>query len=155
MATVAEQSGVSSQLAASETLSDEQIEHLLQEAEARLRAKAGLAVQRTESDDIMQFEDAVTKQAKQIRFPKLDHQLAGSVYIRNENGIAKTSAQLTVPAEQSKMAEELRSLPTQNPAGKKVVRPSISLKSFSHEEIISQIFLEAHQHLILRMPCLP
>lgn len=122
-----------------EVLTDEQIENLLQDAEARLRAKAGLSVQKVESDDVLQLESDAVRPTRRLKFPRLEHDLDRSTYIKNENGVAKTSANLTVPTEQRKMAEELRALPAIDSAGKRVVR-TFDIQSPLQEEILSQIF---------------
>lgn len=135
-----------------EILTDVQIEQLLQEAEHRLRHQAGLA---THTDDgTIDLTPVTTAPANRVRLSKLEHNLNPTAYIKDHNGVAKTNANLMVPTEQRRMADGLRSIKTQQ-TGKKIVSspPILVSNLYQNEEILSQIYLDADQHLILRMPC--
>jgi hypothetical protein len=109
-----------------EILTDAQIEELLQEAEDRLRQKAGL----TSNVDTgtLSLSSSSPLPASRIRLPKLDHNLDRSSYIKDHNGVAKTNPSLMVSTEQRKMADGLRTLNTQQTTGKKIVSdPSLLL----------------------------
>src|ERR1700712_381311 len=93
-------------------LKDEQIDELLTQAEARLRAKA----QATDEDEIL-FETTVTtsKSRKPCvymlllalasangldRLPKLHHGLTRSTYIKDNQGVAETNLKATIKQQQ-------------------------------------------------------
>lgn len=135
-----------------EILSDERIEELLKEAEARVRQKAGLKPQ---TDDVLALDKdkPAATSSKTVHLPKLEHNLERSSYLKNHNGIAKTNPSLMVPAEQRKMAEGLRAVTRENGESKKVVCLSLAYFIPNMRKIQSQILLDAHQHLILRLPC--
>lgn len=135
-----------------ELLSDERIEELLKEAETRLRAKAGLEPI-SANDDVLALDSTNVASQKRIHFPKLEHNLDRNSYLKNHNGIAKASPDLMVPAEQRKMADGLRAVAKESDTNKKVVRTLTNASFTQHEEILSQILLDAHQRLILRLPC--
>lgn len=122
-----------------EVLTDAQIEELLQEAEDRLRQKAGLPP--NIDNETLSLSAVVAPSATKIHLSKLEHNLDRSSYIKNHNGVAKTNPSLMVPTEQRKMADGLRSLDTQQTSGKKIVsNPSIFISLTQHEEILSQTF---------------
>ena len=105
---------------AHEILSDDRIEELLKEAETRLRTKAGLEPV-APVDDVLALEPSQAVPRKGIHFPKLEHNLERSSYLKNQNGIVKASPDLMVPAEQRKMAEGLRAVAKDIGDSKKVV----------------------------------
>lgn len=94
---------------ASEALSNEQIEALLQEAETRLRLKAGLEVVNT------------TDSGKHTMVPKLQHGLEQTPYIKEHDGVAKANSSLLVSKDQQKLADELRHV-SKDLRSKKIVR---------------------------------
>jgi len=152
MAVVAEGSSAAADSRSPEILSDEQIEELLQEAEARLRAKAGLPTKVIDNDELA-LESTTSVPAKRVRLPKLEHGVDRSSYLKDQNGIVRTNSILMVPAEQRRRADGLREVLREN-GTRKVVSSSLLLtQPFSHEEIISQFSLDADQHLILRVSC--
>ena len=106
-------------------LSDEQIEHLLKEAEERLRVKSGLQPLNDEADVLSLDTGDEQKRAKTFHLPKLEHKLDGSSYLTNHNGITRSNANLMVPAEQQIMADGLRSI-GKDQEHKKAVRTSPS-----------------------------
>lgn len=127
MSIALETSGVAAQPFPQEVLSDERIEELLQEAEARLRAKAGLEPKVI--DDGLALESVGSAPAKRVRLPKLEHGADRSAYLKNQNGIARTNSSLMVPAEQRKMADGLREVSREN-GSKKMVCLSPSTTTF-------------------------
>lgn len=130
-------------------LSDERIDELLKEAETRLRAKAGLAPL---SDETLTSKSQIPPSTNRVHLPRLEHNLQQSSYLKNQNGVTRTNPNLMVPEVQRKMAEGLRTISTNTIIGKKVVCPWLLFPFLSHEEIKSQSILDAHQHLILRLP---
>ncbi|EHY57471.1 dTDP-fucopyranose mutase [Exophiala dermatitidis] len=93
----------------SEILTDEQIDQLLVEAEARLREKAGLSSTSAGADEISLNTTGVkTKQRKPL--PKLQHGLAQQTYIKDNHGVAEAKPQATIPKDQRKLADGLRSV---------------------------------------------
>ena len=142
MALVVEDSKEGLALHTPQVLSDEQIEKLLQEAETRLRAKAGLASVPEQSDDLMAFEHEKPITHKEIRFPKLEQNLDRSSYIKNHNGVAKVNSQSTVPAEQRDMANGLHSVAREG-GSQKIVSLHLSL-SAHHMRKFNPKFLLMH-----------
>ena len=114
-----------------EILSDQQIEELLQEAETRLRAKAGLDLKPQDSEEILSLGSALPAPSKKIHFPKLEHNLDRSSYIKTHNGVAKAAPNLIVPATQREMADGLRAVSRWNGENKKMVSyfPSLPFSS--------------------------
>ncbi|EXJ80286.1 hypothetical protein A1O1_08428 [Capronia coronata CBS 617.96] len=93
----------------SEILTDEQIDQLLVEAEARLREKAGLSLTASGADEIsLVTAEVKAKQRKPL--PKLRHGLGQQTYIKDSQGVALTKPQATIPKEQRKLADGLRAV---------------------------------------------
>ena len=154
MSLLAPRSGQDIDNAALCVLTDEQIEELLKEAEDRLHAKAGLEPLTQDSEDVLTLDTQDVRQHRQIHFPKLEHNLNGSSYINNHSGVAKTSSQLMVPAEQRKMAEVLRSVTKDGKSSSKVVRSTLTILCLSCMRTFNpNHFLDAHQRLFLSLPC--
>lgn len=123
-------------------MSDEQIDELLQQAEARLREKAGLQIQKIEGKE------------KRIAIPKLQHGMDKSSYISEKNGVARVDPNLLVKKDDNKMADGLRSIEAKGKS-KAVVSFIISLL-FSvtiMRKIFPKTFLDADQQFILNLPC--
>ncbi|KAK5082925.1 dTDP-fucopyranose mutase [Lithohypha guttulata] len=97
---------------APEILSDERIEELLQEAETRLRQKAGL--------EALDTVPTTAGPVKRVHLPKLEHNLEKASYLKNHNGVVKTNADLMVPVAQRKMADGLRSVVNETENRKKM-----------------------------------
>ena len=89
-------------------LSDDEIEKLLNEAESRLRMKAGLEPAQDDDNMLSLDTDTVQSSVQRVRLPKLEHNLEKSSYLKHENGVTRTDSSLTIPTEQRKMAEGLR-----------------------------------------------
>lgn len=123
------------------TLSDEEIEKLLNEAENRLRVKAGLET--TEQDDNVLALDAdvAPSSVQRVHLPKLEHNLEKSSYLKHQNGIARTNSSLTIPTEQLKMAEGLRSIVSEQTSKKVVCSPLPSLESIHMRKIYPNYLL--------------
>jgi hypothetical protein len=88
-------------------LTEEQIDQLLQEAENRLRAKAGQPV-REETDDVIALHESQPTATKRKTIPRLQHGLNAS-YIGDNKGVA----QLTpghLASSQPRVAGQLRSV---------------------------------------------
>jgi len=155
MALAVESRKASTSSPAPEILSDDRIEDLLKEAETRLRAKAGLEPTPA-NEDVLALETTDAAPKKRIHFSKLEHNLDRSSYLKNHNGVVKASPDLMVPAEQRKMADGLRAVTRELGDSKKVVSRPTAFKLLpfpQYEEILSQLSLDAHQHLILSLPC--
>jgi len=123
-----------------EILSDDRIEELLKEAETRLRAKAGLEPV-TADDDVLALETTQAVPGKIVHFPKLEHNLERSSYLKNHNGIVKASPDLMVPAEQRKMAEGLRVVAKDIGDSKKVVSTQSMSTAFNVRKIYPKFLL--------------
>lgn len=106
--------------AAPRILSDDEIEKLLNEAENRLRVKAGLAPSEEGDDTLALVPDTAPNAVHRVHLPKLEHNLEKKSYLKHQNGIARTDSSLTIPTEQRKMAEGLRSI-VSDQTSKKVV----------------------------------
>ena len=135
-----------------ETLSDEQIELLLQEAEGRLRAKAVAVAAPDELDNelTLRLDEDQPEFAKRKPVPRLQHGLHGSTYIKNRDGVAEVVPELLAPKEQQKLADQLRSVETKSKSKKEVcfilATPSSCMRKFI------PIFLDADQLLVLSSP---
>jgi len=129
MAVVAEDSYAAMVSQSPEILSDEQIEELLLEAEARLRAKAGLPYKAVDEAELA-LESVTSVPAKRVRLPKLEHGVDRSSYLKDQDGIARTNSTMMVPAEQRKMADGLR----------EVLRESGTRKVVSSSSLFMPIF---------------
>ncbi|EXJ86499.1 hypothetical protein A1O3_03450 [Capronia epimyces CBS 606.96] len=91
----------------SEILTDEQIDQLLAEAEARLREQAVLLSTPSGADEIsLDTTEAKAKERKPL--PKLRHGLGQQTYIKDNQGVALTKPQATIPRDQRKLADGLR-----------------------------------------------
>ena len=102
-----------------ELLTDDQIEQLLQEAEARLRAKAG-QLPPTESEDVIALQESEPAQSKRRAIPRLQHGLNSSSYISEKNGVAQVNPTLLTTPSQQKLADGLRSVETKQRNKKEV-----------------------------------
>lgn len=91
-------------------LNDEQIEQLLQQAEARLQQRAEPAAEK--DSNVLDLAPQAPAVTTQIRIPKLQHNAQSSAYIKDHGGVAKTVTAALVPREQQKMADNLREVLT-------------------------------------------
>lgn len=89
-------------------LSDDELEKLLNEAESRLRMKAGLEPAQDDDNMLSLDTDTVQSSVQRVRLPKLEHNLEKLSYLKHENGVTRTDSSLTIPTEQRRMAEGLR-----------------------------------------------
>ncbi|KIX10377.1 uncharacterized protein Z518_01459 [Rhinocladiella mackenziei CBS 650.93] len=90
-----------------EILTDEQIDQLLDEAEARLREKASLAPTDAIIDEIsLRTGETKTRQP----LPKLRHGLNRRTYIQDNQGVAETNPPATITDQHQKMGDGLRSV---------------------------------------------
>lgn len=118
-----------------ETLSDEQIDLLLQEAETRLRAKAG-AVTTTQPDDelTLRLDEDKPEFAKRKPIPRLKHGIDEKPYIRDHKGVAEVDSAVLATEQQQKLADKLRTTQVKPKAKKEVCCYRRHLYLF-HEEI--------------------
>ncbi|EXJ62825.1 hypothetical protein A1O7_03265 [Cladophialophora yegresii CBS 114405] len=84
-------------------LTDEQIDELLSQAEARLREKAAGA---DEGEILLVADNTAPKSRKPL--PKLRHGLARSTYIKDNHGVAETDPKATIVQPQASQAGGLR-----------------------------------------------
>lgn len=117
-------------------MTDEQIDQLLVEAEARLREKAALLSTPARANEIrLDNTEAKARQRKpyvdQIlltasltdkisSLPKLRHGLGQQTYIKDSQGVAQTKPQAAIPQDQRKLADGLRTVEVAQKA-KKIV----------------------------------
>ncbi|RMZ83745.1 hypothetical protein DV738_g933, partial [Chaetothyriales sp. CBS 135597] len=122
-----------------DSLSDEQIEQLLQEAEGRLRAKAGqLAAADTaksaneETLDVITLQETDTSHVKRKAIPHLQHGISQSAaYISEKKGVAQVNpALLAGPTDTVKLADNLR--PVERKQKQKKEEPSDAGPDFFH-----------------------
>lgn len=134
-------------------LNEEQIEQLLQRAEARLRQKAGSDVE--PDSNVLDLTPHIPAEKAQIKVPRLHHNAQTSTYIKEHGGVAKTVTTALVSREQHKMADGLRQVLTKEQIESKrvVCVDPCKIVYGSYEEILSQFTLDADQLLILSMPC--
>ncbi|OJD12592.1 hypothetical protein AJ78_06835 [Emergomyces pasteurianus Ep9510] len=87
-----------------ETLSDEQIQSLLLEAETRLRSAS-------QEHSIQPASTDVAPSSSSLSLPKLDSAQTVQPYIREQNDVAAFDQSRAVTAEQKKLSEIIRSIP--------------------------------------------
>jgi hypothetical protein len=135
-----------------ETLSDEQIELLLQEAEGRLRAKAGAVVApiQAENELTLRLDEDQPEFAKRKPIPRLQHGLNDTSYIKNQDGVAEVVPELLASKEQQKLADRLRSVEVKNKSKKEVCATSFFRTPYMRKFIPT--FLDADQLLVLSRP---
>jgi len=136
---------------ATESLNEEQIEQLLQEAETRSREKAGIITQVQNEEDegnLTLSTESVTRKP----LPRLKHGLGRNSYIHEKHGVVHVNPDLVVGKQQKKLADTLRTVDILEKS-KKVVRPSlVSNFCCSNEEIYPNLILDADQQSFLDCP---
>lgn len=125
------------------TLSEEEIEDLLNQAETRLLVKAGLASTEDDENLLSLSGDAAQSSVQRVRLPKLEHNLENSSYLQTQNGVTRTDSSLTIPAEQRKMANGLRPILIEE-KNKKVVCRNVSSCTCIHMRKFNPKFLLMH-----------
>ena len=133
-----------------EILSDEQIDQLLQEAETRLRAKAG-QVAPTESDDVITLQDTHAVRTKRKAIPRLQPGSMAKSYIAEKDGVAHVNPGLLSTAAQQKLANGLRSVEKKQKSKKEVGTLSVH-RDHIHMRKIHPNLLDAVQHFFLTCP---
>jgi hypothetical protein len=92
-----------------DTITDEEIDRLLQEAEVRLREKAGqVAVPVNENEIALNTMEAKPTSRKPL--PRLQHGLEQAGYISEHNGIAQANPQSLIGSTQKQLADGLRTV---------------------------------------------
>jgi hypothetical protein len=120
------------------TLSDEQIEQLIQEAETRAIEKAkSLVVAENLVEDELSLRHSIPDTRKRKPIPRLQHGLESRSYIEEQNGVARVKHELLATKEQRSLAETL----------KKAETPHKSSKKVRHTQ-----FWDTVQQLIMRCP---
>jgi hypothetical protein len=119
-------------------LSDEEIDRLLQEAEVRLREKAGQVTAPADDNEIsiVTGEEKIPKASKlpsadAFSLPKLRHGLERASYIKEHNGVAQADPQALIGPTQKQLADGLRTV-EQSTKSKKVVSGSTLKPSPAH-----------------------
>jgi hypothetical protein len=108
------------------TLSDEQIEQLIQEAEARANQRAkSLAITETLLDDEITLQDNIPDTRKRKPIPRLHHGLEKQSYIEERNGVAQVKHELLATKEQRSLAEKLKKPETLHKSNKKVKKTQV------------------------------
>ena len=92
-----------------DSLSDEQIEQLIQEAETRARGKAGI-VTVPEPETELTLQEETPGLAQRNAIPKLQHGLERHSYIREQHGVARVRPELLATKEQQSLADQLRTV---------------------------------------------
>lgn len=115
-----------------ETLSDEQIEALIQEAEGRARAKHS-AVLLTESEDVLTLDEPTTEPSKRKPIPRLEPGIEVKNYIQERDGVARVRPELVADETQQRLADQLRLVSTKS--SKKEVGIVLALIQFHEEKI--------------------
>ena len=96
-----------------EDLSDEHVQHLLQEAEDRLRARSGATKLRS---------------SLPVSLPRLSHGMKTSSYMKENDGIAQVDAARLVDDEQRKLADAPRAAEPLPGTKKTVSKTSCSIR---------------------------
>ena len=118
-----------------ETLSDEQIDLLLQEAETRLKAKAGvLTTTQPQDEQTLRLDEDKPEFAKRKPIPRLQHGLDEKPYIQDRKGVAEVEPEVLATRQQQKLADTLRSVQVKHKSKKEVRCPHRQL-CLLHEEI--------------------
>jgi hypothetical protein len=113
-----------------EVLSDEQIDTLLQEAEGRLRAKAGALATKEPADELnLALDEEQPEPTKRRPIPKLQSGIDLKSYIRDNRGVAQVAPQRFALEQQHNSGTDLRSV-EYNQQSKKEVRYIIALSFF-------------------------
>ena len=124
----------------SRTLTDDQIEALLQEAENRLKNANTTAVVPVEENELtLALEDEKPAFEKRKPIPRLSHTLDTKRSIQEHNGVAHVAPELLVSKEQQKLADNLRTIKFKDRSKKDVSTPS-SNPAPSNEEIYPNLF---------------
>lgn len=136
----------------SETLSDEQIESLLQEAEDRLRAASSAVVAQTGPEDelSLRLDHDEPNFAKPKPIPRLQPGLKQASYIKDRHGVAQVVPELLATKEQQKLADNLRSVEAKKKSKKEVCSFYTTCTDCMRKPI--PILLDADQLLILSRP---
>merc|ERR1711939_843634 len=101
--------GMSLDVMESSTLSEDQIDQLLQEAEARLRSKTGTSVATHSQDELtLSLNEDKPEFAKRQPIPSLQHGLDKTSYIQDHGGVAQIRPELLASTDQQKLADQLR-----------------------------------------------
>lgn len=143
---------MTSGLMETEALSDEQIEQLIQEAETRARAKAGVLTA-PEPEDKLTLPEETPGLAQRKAIPKLKHGLERQSYIREQHGVAQVKPDLLATREQQTLADRLRTVQVQKSKEKVCYQYSSWFHGLSHEENHANS-LDADPQLIMSCPCL-
>lgn len=117
-----------------ETLSDEQIDLLLQEAETRLRSKAGVVATQPDDELTLRLDDDKPEFAKRKPIPRLQHGLNEKPYIQEHRGVAEVDPAVLATEQQQKLADKLRSSQAKHKSKKEVRCPGCH-SYVLHEEI--------------------
>jgi hypothetical protein len=91
-------------------LSDDQIEKLIQEAEARAVAKRD-ALNAAEADGETSLNDDIPDASKRRIIPRLKHGLERSGYLQDAKGVAKVKRSLMLNGDANAETQSLRTLP--------------------------------------------
>ena len=110
---------MASDLMETDVLSDQQIEWLIQEAEARARAKAG-TISAPVEENVLTLSEDTPEIARRKPIPKLKHGLERQSYIQEQHGVAKVKPELLATKEQQTLAEKLKTVETRRKSMKKV-----------------------------------
>lgn len=117
-----------------EALSDEQIDLLLQEAETRLKAKAGAVATQPDNELTLRLDDDKPEFAKRKPIPRLQHGLDEKPYIQEHKGVAEVDPVVLATEQQQKLADKLRTSQAKHKS-KKEVRRTDRHSYVLHEEI--------------------
>ena len=103
-------------------LSDDQIELLIQEAEARLRAKNEV-VTVDEPEEILTLRDEQTEATirKRKPIPRLEHGINTRSYLQDRHGVAQVNPELLANKQQQALADQLRLIEKKKDKSKKEV----------------------------------
>ena len=124
-------------------LSDDQIEQLIQEAEARAHARAGaIAAPAPDHELTLQIDTSEFAQRKAI--PRLEHGLERQSYIQEQQGVAQVKPELLATKEQHTLAEQLRTVEAQKK--KKKSKKQVSNSYFSDSLLLHE---ENHPNFLL------
>ncbi len=106
------------------SLSDEQIEQLIQGAESRAQAKAGV-VTAPATEDELTLQEVTPELGKWKALPKLKHGLERQSYIQDQHGVAQVKPELLATKEQQTLADRLRTLQVKTPRQKVCYQTSL------------------------------
>ena len=123
-------------------LSDDQIEQLIQEAEARAHARAG-AIAAPAPDHELTLQIDTPEFAKRKAIPRLEHGIERQFYIQEQQGVAQVKPELLAMKEQHTLAEQLRTVEAQK---KKKSKKQVSNSYFSDSLLLHE---ENHPNFLL------